>query len=99
MVLSDSRVLYAYLMYIHTKSIAHSALEPTVKEVFKKMKVIKGLRRLIKKIIADCVKYRMMEKKTLELKTTEPPGGQDSSCSKLSFMYDGYMLWIQWTIL
>ena len=67
-VLADSPVLYAYLMYIHTKSAAHSALEPTVKEVFKKMRVMKGLRRLIKKIIADCIKCRLMEKKTLELR-------------------------------
>ena len=67
-VLSDSLILYAYLMYIHTKSVAHSALEPTVKEVFKKMRVMKGLRRLIKKIIAGCIKVRLMEKKTLELR-------------------------------
>ena len=73
MVLFDSPVLYAYLMYIHTKSVAHSALEATVKEVFKKMKVVRGLRRLIKKIIADCIKCRLMEKKTLELRFQNYP--------------------------
>ena len=43
-VLSDSPILYAYLMYIHTKSVAHSGVESTVKEVYKKMRVTKGLR-------------------------------------------------------
>ena len=31
-VLLDSPVLYAYLMYIHTKSLANSGVESTVKE-------------------------------------------------------------------
>ena len=72
-VLPDSPVLYAYLMFLHTRGRAHASLESTVKEVFKKMKVVKGLRRLIKKIIQDCTKCRLMEKKTLELRLSAHP--------------------------
>ena len=72
-VLSDSPVLYAYLMYIHTKSLAHSGVESTIKEVHKKMRVVKGLRGLIRKVIANCIKCRLMEKKTLELRLQNHP--------------------------
>ena len=70
-VLSDSPVLYAYLMYIHTKSLAHSGVESTVKEVHKKMRVVKGLRCLIRKIIAGCIKCRLMEKEDLGAEIAE----------------------------
>ena len=53
-------------MYVHPKSLAHAGVESTLKEVYKKMRVVKGLRSLIKRVIAGCVKCRLMEKKTLE---------------------------------
>ena len=65
----DSPVLYLYLMLIHTKSNMHAALEPTVKEIHKMMRVPKGLRALIKKVIADCIRCRILAKKTVELKS------------------------------
>jgi len=72
-VLPDSPVLYAFLMFLHTRTRVHASLESTVKDVFKKMRVVKGLRRLIKKIIQDCMKCRLMEKKTLELRLSAHP--------------------------
>ena len=69
----DSPVLYSYLMLIHTKSSMHAALEPTVKEVHKMMRVPRGLRGLIKKIIADCIRCRIIAKKTVELKMANHP--------------------------
>ena len=72
-VLPDSPVLYSFLMYIHTKSNLHASLEVTVREVHKKMKVVKGLRWLVKKIISDCLKCRLVEKKTLELRLANHP--------------------------
>ena len=72
-VLSDSLVVYAYLMYVHTKSLAHSGVESTIKEVHKKMRVVKGLRGLIRKVIVNCIKCRLMEKKTLELRLQNHP--------------------------
>ena len=65
-VMCDSPAMYAYLMYIHTKT--NALLELTVKEVYKMMKVPKGLRNLIRRIISDCVKCKLMSKETLELK-------------------------------
>jgi len=72
-VLPDSPILYAYLMFVHTKTRNHASLEATVKEIYMKMRVIKGLRWLIKRVIADCVKCRLIEKKTLELKLANHP--------------------------
>ena len=72
-VLPDSPILYSFLMYLHTKTRVHASIENTVKDVFKKMRVVKGLRRLIKKIIQDCVKCRLMERKTLELRLSDHP--------------------------
>ena len=67
-VLPDSPVLYAYLMFIHTKTRIYASLETTVREIHMKIRVVKGLRWLIKRVIADCVKCRLMGKKPLELK-------------------------------
>ena len=72
-VLPDSPVLYSYLMYVHVKTSIHASLETTVKEVYRKMRVVKGLRWLVKRVIADCVKCRLIEKKTLELRLASHP--------------------------
>ena len=45
----DSPVLYAYLMYVHTKSNPHAGIETTVRDVSLKMKPIEGLRKLVKR--------------------------------------------------
>jgi len=37
------------------------------------MRVVKGLRWLIKMVIADCIKCKLMEKKTLELRLENHP--------------------------
>jgi len=72
-VLPDSPVLYAYLMFIHTKTSVHASLETTVREIHMKLRVVKGLRWLVKRVIADCMKCRLMGKKTLELKLANHP--------------------------
>jgi hypothetical protein len=64
-VLPDSPVLYSYLMYVHMKTSIHASLETTVKEIHRKMRVVRGLRWLVKRVIADCVKCRLIEKKNL----------------------------------
>ena len=51
-VLLDSPVLYAYLMYVHMKTSIHASLETTVKEIHRKMRVVKGLRWLVRRVIA-----------------------------------------------
>ena len=86
-VLPDSPVLYAYLMFVHTKTKNHESLEATVREIHMKMRVVKGLRWLIKRVIADCMKCRLIEKKTLELKLANHPEASSSS------MFSLYMLW------
>ena len=68
-----SPVLYSYLMLIHTKSNMHAALEPTVKKIHKMMKVPRGLRGLIKKVILDITRCIIIAKKTVELKMANHP--------------------------
>ncbi len=72
-VFPDSPVLYSYLMYVHMKTSVHAFLETTVKEIHRKMRAVKGLRWLVKRVIADCVKCRLIEKKTMELRLANHP--------------------------
>ena len=60
-------------MFVHTKTKIHASLERTVREIHMKMRVVKGLRWLIKRVIADCMKCRLIEKETLELKLANHP--------------------------
>ena len=67
-VLEDSPVLYSYIMWIHYKINPHAEVEATVKDVCKKMRVPKGLRKLVKRITLDCVKCKIKTKKVSEVK-------------------------------
>ena len=58
-VLIDSPILYSLVMYIHCKKIPHVGVERTVKEVFKEIMVPNGLRKMIRKIKADCTTCRL----------------------------------------
>ncbi len=42
--------------------VATATMMTTVKEIHRKMRVVKGLRWLVKRVIADCVKCRLLEK-------------------------------------
>ena len=59
----DSPVLYAYLMYVHTKSNPHAGVETTVRDISSKMKPVEGLRKLVKRVRSDCTKCKLMETK------------------------------------
>ena len=72
-VLVDSPVLYSYVMYVHLKVLPHAGVEATVREVCKKMMVPEGLRKLIRRIRADCTKCRLIKKKTVELEMSGHP--------------------------
>ena len=72
-VLVDSPILYSYLMMIHLKKNPHSGVELTLKQVFNKMFVPERLRSLIKKIISNCSKCRLLAKKTSELRMANHP--------------------------
>ena len=59
----DLPVLYAYLMYIHTKSNPYAGVETTVRDVSSKMKPVEGLRKLVKRVRSGCTKCKLMERK------------------------------------
>ena len=55
-------------MWIHNKINPHAGVETTIREVSKKMRIPKGLRRLVKKITQDCVKCKIKMKKVSAVK-------------------------------
>lgn len=66
-VLSSSDVFFAYLIYVHDHVRPHSGIEITYREISKKLHVLKNPRRVIAKVRNDCVKCRLIFRKTLEL--------------------------------
>ena len=67
-VLSDSDLFFAHVMFVHNSVRVHSGVEITLREVFKTMMVLNNPRRVIQKIRRDCTKCRLIAKKTLELR-------------------------------
>ena len=55
-------------MWIHNKINPHAGMEAKVRDVCKKMRVPKGLRKLVKRITLDYVKCRIKTKKVSEVK-------------------------------
>ena len=68
LILEDSPVLYAYIMWIHNKINPHAGVESTIRDAFRKMRVPKGLRKLLKRITLDCIKCRIKTKKVSEVR-------------------------------
>ena len=75
-VLSDSPILYSYIMMIHLTRIHHSGVNIFVKAVSNKMFVPEKLGSVVKKIRTDCSKCRIIQKKTSELRMAEHPESQ-----------------------
>ena len=55
-------------MWIHNKIKPHAGVETTIRDVCKKMKVPKGLRKLVKRITLDCMKCKSKRKQVSEVK-------------------------------
>ena len=73
---ADSHLLYSFIIEVHCNRIPHAGVETTVREVLKEMMPIRGLRNLIKRIKSDCLKCRMLERKTVELQMSQHPGSR-----------------------
>ena len=66
-VLADSPIFFAYLLAVHTKIVPHAGVMTTMREISKKMLVLNAPRKLVAKVRADCVKCRIILRKTVEL--------------------------------
>ena len=66
-VLSDSPILYAYIMMVHLSRIQHAGVDVTVKAVSNKMYVPEKLGIVVKRIRTDCSRCRIILKKIAEL--------------------------------
>ena len=88
----DSPILYSLVIFIHCRSTPHIGVERTVKEVFKEVFVIGGLRELIRKIKAQCVTCRKLERSTVELRMDAHPAARTTIappfyCSMIDIVY------------
>ena len=70
---STSEVFFSYLMYVHTKLRPHAGVEITLKEVNKKMYIPDSPRKMIKSVRNDCIRCKLISKKTLELEMGKYP--------------------------
>lgn len=66
-VLSDSPVFYSYLMAVHTRIFPHAGVMTTMKQISKKMLVLNAPKRVVAKVREDCIKCKIILKKTVEL--------------------------------
>ena len=55
-------------MWIHNKINPHAGVETTIRDISRKMKVPKGLRKLVKRINMDCMKCKIRQKQVSEVK-------------------------------
>ena len=88
----DSPILYSLVIYIHCKSTPHVGVERTVREVFKEVFVIGGLREMIRKIKNQCITCRRLERPTVELKMDVHPAARTTIappfyCSMIDIAY------------
>ena len=64
---ASSSVFFAYLVFVHDVVRPHSGVELTYREVTKRMHVISNARAVISKLRKDCLRCKVIFKKTLEL--------------------------------
>jgi hypothetical protein len=70
-VMSHSSLFFSYAMHVHMKVRPHAGVEVTLKEIAKTMHVPDSPRKIVKAIRNDCVKCRILFKKTLELEMSK----------------------------
>ena len=64
-IMPDSVIFYAYAMWVHLKSAPHMGLESTLVEIMKRFHPIRP-RRILGKMLGDCVKCKAVRRKVLE---------------------------------
>ena len=69
----DSQLLYSFIIEVHCNRVPHAGVETTVREVLKEMMPIHGLRSLIRRVKSDCLKCRILGRKTVELQMSQHP--------------------------
>lgn len=64
-IMPDSVIFYAYAMWVHLKSAPHMGLESTLVEIMKRFHPVRP-RRILAKLLGDCVKCKITRRKVLE---------------------------------
>ena len=63
--MADSIIFYAYAIWVHLKSAPHMGLESTLVEIMKRFHPVRP-RRILGKLLGDCVKCKAVRRKVLE---------------------------------
>ena len=67
LVLPDSPLLHAYVLYVHLHVRPHAGVELSMREIMNRMIPTTGLRFIVKKVRKDCTHCKRMLLKTIEL--------------------------------
>ena len=90
--MKDSPVLYSLIISIHCRSTPHVGIERTVREVFKEVFVVGGLRDLLRKIKAGCITCKRLDRTRVELSMDYHPAARTTIappfyCSMIDIAY------------
>ena len=66
-VLPDSPLLHAYVLYVHLHVRPHAGVELTMREILSKIIVTTGLRALVKRVRSNCTNCKRMLLRTIKL--------------------------------
>jgi hypothetical protein len=69
-VLSNSDIFYAYALHCHYNLVPHGGIESTLLEISKRFYPVRP-RKVLAKILADCIKCRLLRKKRLQQEMSE----------------------------
>ena len=67
LVLPDSPILHAYVLYVHLHVRPHAGVELSMREILNRMITTTGLRAIVKRVRKDCTYCKRMLLKTIEL--------------------------------
>jgi hypothetical protein len=63
-ILPDTSIFYAYALHVHLTLLPHGGIETTLQEICKRFHPVRP-RRILNKLLASCVKCRIIQKKVL----------------------------------
>jgi len=63
-ILPDTPIFYAFAIHVHFDANPHSGIESTLREIMKRFYPIRP-RAILRKILSDCIKCRILQKRTL----------------------------------
>ena len=83
-IIATSELFFVYALYVHNKVVPHAGLETTLMHVSKRFHPIGG-RRVLAKILANCIKCRLIQKATLQHEMGKHSSVRFTICAPFTF--------------